>query len=38
MTYTANAAGYSEIRTKHSTQGEHFGMLNLMVPKETARL
>ena len=23
MTYTANTAGYTEIRTKHSTQGEH---------------
>jgi hypothetical protein len=34
MTYTANVALCSEIRTKHSTQS----VLNLVVRKDTARL
>ena len=41
MTYTAKAAVCSEIRTKHSTQSDHhveFGLLNLLVRKETDRL
>ena len=42
MTYTAKVAVCSEIRTKHSTEGEHhiefFLILNLVVRKETARL
>jgi len=39
--YKATVAVCSEIRTKHSTQGEHhveFLMLNLVVGKETAKL
>jgi hypothetical protein len=41
MTYTANAAVFSEIRTTHSTQSEHrvgFFLSNLVVRKDTARL
>ena len=42
MMYKAKVAVCSEIRTKYSTQSEHyvefFLMLNLVVPKETARL
>jgi len=39
--YKAKVAVCSEIRTKHSTQGEHhveFLMLNLVVHKQTSRL
>jgi len=42
MMYTAKVAVCSEIRTKHSTQGEHhvefFLILSLVVRKEIARL
>ena len=39
--YKVKVAVCSEIRTKHSTQSERhviFLMLNLVVPRETARL
>jgi len=39
--YKVKVAVCSEIRTKHSTQSErdvNFLMLNLVVPRETARL
>jgi hypothetical protein len=41
MTYKAEIAVWSEIRTKHSTQSEHhveFWLLNLVVRKEITRL
>ena len=41
MTYTAKAAVWSQIRTKHWTQSEQnieFLFLNLAVSKETARI
>ena len=42
MMYKAKVAVCSDIRTKHSTQGEHqvefFLILNLVARKETARL
>jgi len=42
MTYKAKVALCSEIRTKYSRQSEHhvefFLILNLVVPKETAKL